>query len=669
MAKVDLAYARSLLRVAEPGDLVRVVFRRVGERLARPPAPPRLDADAVAAAADALGRAPRLFTTAPLADSYRVLFPDGITRLRTRAAAILRHEIDVFGMARALGPHLDWQRDPLTGRRCEGDGLFPDGVDPKGAWELARGGHLVELAAAARLLPELAGDARAEIAAQIGSFIEAFADRRGVQYASPLEVAMRAVHWLAAVELAGGAGAFPRRFIEQLGRALLGDAHFLATHLENRGMVPANHLLGDYVGLWAIGLALDGAPGARGWQRLSARGIAVEAARQVGRDGAHFEASTAYHRFALELILVAHLYARAADRPSPVAETLHRMLVYLRNYVGPDGCEPAFGDSDDARLLPIVPRPPRQHDYLLPVGAALFGDPELRPPGGVFSEEALWLGGPDAWRVWSWLPPTAAPPSASFPSGGVHVLRSDHWQVELRSGSYGQKGVGGHAHNDQLSLVAWVDGAPLLVDPGTARYAADMVVRDRFRGTAAHSTIVVDGAEQSPMHEGRPFALVDRARAPSVQLEDLGARATVVGEHRGYERLPARVRHRRQVTLRRDLDLVVVEDLLSGRRHAGFELRWHLAQPVRRGLPEHARRRLVELQQAVGPFDPEQALTIGTDERVVLVGCFPDSCEVSVTDGLFSPSYASLQPIPLVSFRGRLIFPAILKTVFIRLGG
>ena len=168
------------------------------------------------------------------------------------------------------------------------------------------------------------------------------------------------------------------------------------------------------------------------------------------------------------------------------------MFVYVRNYVGPDGCEPAFGDGDDARLLPMVRVPRASTAYLLPVGAALFGDPELRAPGQPLSEEALWLAGAEARQVWRWLPSTPAPSSAAFATGGVHVLRSEHWQVALRSGSYGQKGVGGHAHDDQLALVAWLDGAPLVVDAGTARYAADMVLRDRFRGTAAHSTVIID---------------------------------------------------------------------------------------------------------------------------------------------------------------------------------
>ena len=153
MARVDLAYARSLLRVAEPADLLRVVARRVGERLKGKPPLPLLDEDAIRAGAAALGRAPRIFATDRIVEDYGALFPEAVERLRTRAAAILRHEIDIFGVARSVGARIDWRRDPLSGKRCDGDGLFPEGVDPKGCWELARGGHLVELAAASRVCP------------------------------------------------------------------------------------------------------------------------------------------------------------------------------------------------------------------------------------------------------------------------------------------------------------------------------------------------------------------------------------------------------------------------------------------------------------------------------------------------------------------------------------
>jgi uncharacterized heparinase superfamily protein len=670
MARLDLAYATALFRAAPTAAVARALARRLRRTLDRAPSPPRLDYAAVAAAADALGRAPRIFTSEPLHDLYAIHFPEGRARLWRRAEQILTHRIDVFGVNLNLGSKIDWQRDPLTGRVFDPEAreLFPDGIDPKAAWELARAAHLIELGAAARLFPSLRAPARAEIVAELDSFMTATVVGRGIHYASPLELAMRAIHWLGAVELVGGAPALPRPFVERLAARLLADGHFLATHLEDTGVVPANHLLGDYVGLWALGLALDGAPGAGCWQKVARQGIAQQAARQVGSDGAHFEAATAYHRFALELLLVAHLYARAADRELDVAETLHRMFLFVRGYLGPDGDEPAFGDGDDARLLPLVPRPPRQHHYLLSIGAALFADPELRPVAGTLAEEALWLCGARALAVWRWLPPTPAPPSLSFLSGGVHVLRDARWQVALRAGSYGQNGVGGHAHNDQLSLVAWLDGRPLVVDPGTARYAADMVLRDCFRGTAAHSTLTLDGAEQSPLLDGRPFALLDRAHGRRITLEDTGDRASIVAEHDGYRRLPCRARHRRTVTLLRDRGVIVISDELSGRGTAAAAVHFQLLEPARLGLGEQARTRLAGLSE-LGPFDFEHGFEIGSPARALLVPCLPDALQATVSLGNFSPRYGLTEARPLVTFRRRLTFPAFQRYVLLWLRG
>ena len=289
-------------------------------------------------------------------------------------------------------------------------------------------------------------------------------------------------------------------------------------------------------------------------------------------------------------------------------------------------------------------------------------------PAVALSEEALWLCGPDAATTWDWLPAQPPPRSASFPSGGVHVLRSDRWQVELRSGSYGQRGVGGHAHNDQLSFVAWLDGKPLVVDAGTARYAADMVARDRFRGTAAHSTIVVAGAEQSTIRDGRPFALLDEAQAPPVRLEDNGDVAELIAAHDGYRRLPNRVRHQRRVILRRSLECLLIEDRLEGRGAAGVEARFHLGQPARRLTIEEAEPYLAQLTSIFGRLGRVQVVAIGEPVTAILVGTTPDSGRLMLETGTFSGQYGSVQPIPLVTFRALLTFPTVLTTIFLRVG-
>jgi hypothetical protein len=148
----------------------------------------------------------------------------------------------------------------------------------------------------------------------------------------------------------------------------------------------------------------------------------------------------------------------------------------------------------------------------------------------------------------------------------------------MRCGGYGQRGVGGHAHNDQLSIVLRFDGAPLVIDSGTCCYTSDPLWRDRYRGTAAHSTVVVDALEQSPVYDGRPFALPDGARARLLDLDDPGHAARIVGEHHGYRRLPSRAVHRRELLLDRERHAVLVTDTLLGHGPATVEARFQLGE-------------------------------------------------------------------------------------------
>jgi len=661
MTTIDLGYARALWAAAPLTDLARAVVRR-----ARPQQTPSLlvDDEARRLGADALQRAPRLFSAAPIDEAHRALFPDAAARVARRAEEILSHRVELYGRSHDLGERVEWLRDPSSGFLYDAE-AEPDAAlalvlddtraDAKLVWELQRGGHLVQLGAAARLCPSLAHEARAEVAAQLQGFLDQVRPGRGLAYASPLEVALRGIHWLAAIELCGGARRFSRPLVERCAGALLADLQWLWARKEDRGVAPANHLLGDLVGAWALALALDGAPGARPLLTKVQHALEHEATRQVGPDGAHFEASIGYHRFALELLLVAHLYARSSGRALAVAAPLRRMFAYLRGVLQPDGTDPGFGDADDTRLVPVVARDPRQHAWLLPVGAVLFDDASLRAPDAAFSEEALWLLGPAAYDCWRWLGPAPSAPSASFVSGGVHVMRDRDVCVALRAGPYGQHGVGGHAHNDQLALVIHAGGAPLVVDAGTGCYTQDPLLRDRLRSTSAHSTVIVEGAEQSPLPSGRPFALPDRARARRVRAEDLGVVASLEAEHHGYRRLPMQVTHRRHLTLFRSERMLLVEDRLEGRGEAGVEVRFLVAGAVR--APTSLL--LSQLSERLGAIDCARVLDL--DGRAALVPLGEAVLTARIEPGLCFPRWQSRAAATLVAAAGRPRLPVTVR--------
>ena len=54
----------------------------------------------------------------------------------------------------------------------------------------------------------------------------------------------------------------------------------------------------------------------------------------------------------------------------------------------------------------------------------------------------------------------------------------------------------GHGHADLLSIQCSAFGEPVLVDAGTYCYTPEPEWRNFFRGTAAHSTVMIDGRDQ-----------------------------------------------------------------------------------------------------------------------------------------------------------------------------
>jgi hypothetical protein len=199
----------------------------------------------------------------------------------------------------------------------------------------------------------------------------------------------------------------------------------------------------------------------------------------------------------------------------------------------------------------------------LAIAAAALDDPRLAV--GSAPEEAYWLG-------LSGVPAAAetqhAWPSTVLPDAGYGISRTaggDHLLFD--AGPHGYLN-GGHAHADALSVVVTVQNVPLLIDPGTATYTMDAEARDRFRSTAMHNTVTVDGRPQSvargPFHWQRAANAATRlaAVAPGCDYFE--------GSHDGY----APVVHTRGVLAVHGIGWFIL-DTLTGSRQAAAEVYWH----------------------------------------------------------------------------------------------
>jgi hypothetical protein len=158
--------------------------------------------------------------------------------------------------------------------------------------------------------------------------------------------------------------------------------------------------------------------------------------------------------------------------------------------------------------------------------------------------------------------------SRFFADGGIATMVSDDVQVVIKAGPFGE-GSGGHSHSDVLSLTARAGGRGVLIDPGTFTYVADLVERNRFRGSAAHNTVRIDGRDQAV--PGGPFRWNLK---PSVNVRQWSTRIErdYLDATCAYEGFT----HRRRILFMKPATVIVLDTVDGPPGDHTLEQFWHL---------------------------------------------------------------------------------------------
>lgn len=584
------------------------------------------------------------------------------------ADQICAHVFDLLGSGPvALGAAIDWHTDFKSGHRWNPQQYFadmraasyPGGYELKMPWELSRCQHVIWLGQAYWLTSD--EKYPQEFVAQITDWIAQNPPQLGVNWGCAMDVAIRAVNWLWGYAFFQAAPALTPAFQLSFFKSLLAHGRHLMTNLEWSETLTSNHYLSDIVGLVYLGILLPELKEAHHWRTFGLCELEKEMAKQVYADGVDFEASVSYHRLALELFLSPTLLAQRNGHQFTPAylQRLEQMLEFVQWITKPDGAAPLFGDNDNGRLhrlkvWPVAEREWVDYRYLLAVGARLFERTDFAQAAGNEWEEAIWLWGTGieeirrqgdketgrqenttAWPLQSKILPI---PSRAFADAGIYLMRHDDHYLALDAGPNGQKGNGGHAHNDTLSFELYAHGQSWLVDPGAYLYTADFSARNLFRSTAYHNTVCVNDQEQ------HPFAVDMLFRLDSDSQPMLHAWLTTADydfldvSDQSYGRLMPPVAHRRQIYFDKKQGVWIIRDEISST----------VPQPTTLNLlwSWHYAAGLTLRQEALGiiALSPQ-----GRAFRLWLLDGAVDACVIE--EGWVSPGYGIRTAASIVRYR------------------
>src|SRR5712692_5537227 len=543
-----------------------------------------------------------------------------------------------------LGTPPKWNFDFLSGaewpyvRREGRDCIRHDGSDIKVPYELSRLQFLPVLGKA----HVLTGDDSYRRAAKdlLSHWIHSNPVAVGVNWTIAMEAALRAMSICFLLNLLSPFRREEQPWLATVTRSLDQHLLYIEANIEFSHLLSSNHYLSNVVGLYCLSLFLDGEgmSARRGKYRLR---IEAEMAKQVYEDGGDYEASTGYQVLVTQLFTTALLLMhndRSAP-PSPAfVERLRMMFRFLNTVASSSGELPQVGDCDDGRTELLIDdlqqmihssaseRNSLKVPHLLGLGQRLLGE------GAGVGDDAAWYGLTDAAPIpnsESQMGPGSAYAIRVLPKSGIGVLQNGSAELLFFAIPNGIFGKGSHTHNDKLSFVLRLGGQEVVCDSGTGCYTRDIGTRNRFRSTAAHNTLLIDGAEQNRINTG-PLGLFILGKEAAVSQIEQGREARgyfVRASHTGYRSLG--VTHTRTIRALNGERAFLIEDQLDGDGVHDFELNLQLAP-----------NRTAEL----APVEKGILCRIVGDRRVQLAVVGPTGLQGAVQSSLISSAYGVTVP-------------------------
>lgn len=500
-----------------------------------------------------------------------------------------------LGSGEVLLRPIDWHTDFKSGYRWNPGTFYKkykqvnllDDSDVKVPRELSRSHHLLHLALAFQFTKQ--NKYKEECYNQIFHWIEANPLMYSINWGCAMDVAIRAVNWIWALGILKFSPAIDdkdgviQKSLYEHGWYVFGNLEGGVAKLGSNG----NHYLADLVGLIHLGLLFKDTKEGRKWLTEGISSLYREVRYEILPSGMTYEKSTNYNRLVLELIFtsIVLLKRNNYDIPSDIDARVESMFEFIMNTLYPNGMSPIIGDQDNGRLLPFGTEDINDFRYLLSIGAILYKRPDFKKFSSgyniycdIFSEGNGYIIFDKIKNVDKRLL------SRRFSDIGYYIFRNKKSYMLFNANGIGfYRDVSfkaGHTHSDLFSFDLYVNNKPFIVDPGSYVYTSNPQMRQYFRSTSMHNTIVVDKRNQDDI---KPDMLFGYDRKTKVEILDFYLyrdEDMVRARHNAYSNGVNEIYHTREIILNKIEDSWTITDIMEGKEKHLYQVFFHFDKEV-----------------------------------------------------------------------------------------
>lgn len=439
---------------------------------------------------------------------------------------------------------LDWQTDPRSSKSGSAKLFWKDnmalsgtvpGFDIKQPWELGRMQYLPEVALYAAVHPDKKKQLELFFRDSILDFISSNPFDMGAQWACSMDVAVRAVNLLVAHDLFRTSGTvFDSEFESLFSNLIVLHGRHIWNNLEKQLSFSNNHYFADLCGLIFIGTATNETTEGKRLLRFGVKEFRKELHHQFLPDGGNFEASTTYHVQVGEMVVFTlallagkgEIQCWSASEQQFVSDLVSKIRRLAQAAIAPDGRIVQIGDNDSGVFLHLAPIRFKENGtwnedrrniagFLAAASALLSRNANESSPDCILvqalmrgeslpstseKEQGMSLLQGSVSQLETYKLPfqersvfRTQPLKKNeeikldfFPDFGLAIWRCSNFWMSLFWGQPGQCGVGGHSHNDKLSMILFIDKQPILNDPGSFCYTGDPQTRNLYRSWKVH---------------------------------------------------------------------------------------------------------------------------------------------------------------------------------------